>query len=285
MWRIPVFPCTSKHKNYKPETSISENSCPTTIYKPLPDVRVTCQRCGRRRSLYCYDCVIPTLPFRQFLGPERINLPIKIHIVLHPQEKRSKATSIHCPIVCHSETVSLQTYAHLPACVYKEPKSTLLIYPTKTAVPLVDIENVSHFHHAIVIDSTWSQSRSIVRDESLQALPHHIRLQDYKTMFWRYQNCGDYFLATIEAIYYFLREFTALTDRRIYKESLSREDKKKVRLDKDPHSIPSNYDGRYENLLLIFFHQYSKIQAFYKEEGQNRTFTKRHILGDSYIRR
>jgi hypothetical protein len=40
-----------------------------------------------------------------------------------------------------------------------------------------------------------------------------IKLEEYKTMFWRYQDVGDECLATVEAIYYFYRELMSAFKR------------------------------------------------------------------------
>lgn len=66
-----------------------------------------------------------------------------------------------------------------------------------------------------------------------------IELKSQLTKFWRHQkDKPDTYLATIEAIYYFFREF---------------------------HStfISSDYDGCYDNLLFLFAFMYNKIKGFY----------------------
>ena len=230
--------------------------------------RCECQKCGRRRSLYCYDCLVPTNRLRNIMPSDGTPLPLKIHLVLHPQEKRSKATSLQCPILCRPEDVTLQVYPRLPPCVYDDPDRTLLVYPTPTARSLNAISDLGRFKHAVFIDSTWKQSGSILREATvLHELPHQVYLQQYNTKFWRFQDKGETFLATIEAIYYFLREYHT------------------IRMLPQWSSAPENhyYDSRYDDLLVLFVHQYCKIQFHYRMPGVKRTFTRRHRLGDSYI--
>ncbi|XP_062860751.1 tRNA-uridine aminocarboxypropyltransferase 1 [Trichomycterus rosablanca] len=59
----------------------------------------------------------------------------------------------------------------------------------------------------IFIDSTWNQTNKIITDERLQGLAQ-VELKSRRTCFWRHQRGSpDTYLATIEAIYYFLKDF------------------------------------------------------------------------------
>jgi len=66
-----------------------------------------------------------------------------------------------------------------------------------------------------------------------------VELKTKKTKFWRHQkDIPDTYLATIEAIYYFLREF-------------------------HENFLTSPYTGQYDNLLFFFKFMYSKIRTMY----------------------
>ncbi|XP_042267698.1 tRNA-uridine aminocarboxypropyltransferase 1 [Thunnus maccoyii] len=81
----------------------------------------------------------------------------------------------------------------------------------------------------VFIDSTWNQTTKISTDERLQDLLQ-VELKMRKTCFWRRQKGKpDTYLATIEAIYYFLKDF--------HEKCLAQE-----------------YTGEYDNLL--FFYSY-----------------------------
>lgn len=73
----------------------------------------------------------------------------------------------------------------------------------------------------------------------LPGLPR-IGLQDYTTKFWRPNGSkrDSRCLSTIEAIYYFLREYHANFNE-------------------------NAYDGRYDNILMLFKFLYSKIRTFH----------------------
>ncbi|XP_019628506.1 PREDICTED: DTW domain-containing protein 1-like isoform X3 [Branchiostoma belcheri] len=99
------------------------------------------------------------------------------------------------------------------------------------------------FERVIFIDSTWNQTHRIFNDERLKGLQCVI-LKDHVTHFWRHQrNKPDTFLATVEAIYYFLREY---------------------------HDIFEGvtYDGRFDNLLYFFSFMFQIVQKSKQEKGR-----------------
>uniref|UniRef100_H3CVX3 tRNA-uridine aminocarboxypropyltransferase 1 n=1 Tax=Tetraodon nigroviridis TaxID=99883 RepID=H3CVX3_TETNG len=78
----------------------------------------------------------------------------------------------------------------------------------------------------VFIDSTWNQTNKISTDERLQDLLQ-VELKE-KTCFWRHQKGKpDSYLATIEAIYYFLRDY-------------------------HKYCLGQEYDGEYDNLLFFY---------------------------------
>ncbi|XP_074863334.1 tRNA-uridine aminocarboxypropyltransferase 1 isoform X1 [Carettochelys insculpta] len=95
----------------------------------------------------------------------------------------------------------------------------------------------------IFIDSTWNQTNKIITDERLQGLLQ-IELKTRKTCFWRRQKGKpDTYLATIEAIYYFLVEY----HQEVLKES---------------------YKGQYDNLLFFFSFMYTLIKNAKNSAGK-----------------
>ncbi|XP_067827264.1 tRNA-uridine aminocarboxypropyltransferase 1 [Heptranchias perlo] len=86
----------------------------------------------------------------------------------------------------------------------------------------------------IFIDSTWNQTNKIITDERLQELLH-VELRTQKTRFWRCQKGKpDTYLATIEAIYYFLVDYHRLL-------------------------LKENYNGEYDNLFFFYSFMYRLI--------------------------
>ncbi|KAL6479584.1 hypothetical protein MHYP_G00130170 [Metynnis hypsauchen] len=96
----------------------------------------------------------------------------------------------------------------------------------------------------IFIDSTWNQTTRIITDERLQALPQ-VELKSRKTCFWRHQRGSpDTYLATIEAIYYFLKDFHV-------------------------HCLLSEYRGEYDNLLFFYSFLHKLINKAKRDAGKS----------------
>ncbi|GCB71445.1 hypothetical protein scyTo_0001576 [Scyliorhinus torazame] len=95
----------------------------------------------------------------------------------------------------------------------------------------------------IFIDSTWNQTNKIITDERLQELLH-VELRTRKTCFWRRQKGKpDTYLATIEAIYYFLVDYHSLF-------------------------LKENYNGEYDNLLFFYSFMYKLINKAKQAAGK-----------------
>jgi hypothetical protein len=97
-----------------------------------------------------------------------------------------------------------------------------------------------------------------------QKYHRHVCIQAHETLFWRYQNYDKFHLATIEAIYWFYREFHAV--------AIKSED-----------GAMALYKGEYDDLLWYFYRNYSLIQGVYKE-NPDRSFCKRKLDAQTYIR-
>ncbi|XP_029314863.1 tRNA-uridine aminocarboxypropyltransferase 1 isoform X2 [Cottoperca gobio] len=87
----------------------------------------------------------------------------------------------------------------------------------------------------VFIDSTWNQTNKISTDERLQDLLR-VELKMRKTCFWRHQKGKpDTYLSTIEAIYYFVKDF--------HEQCLAQE-----------------YDGEYDNLLFFYSYLHAVVK-------------------------
>ncbi|XP_069119815.1 tRNA-uridine aminocarboxypropyltransferase 1-like [Argopecten irradians] len=107
------------------------------------------------------------------------------------------------------------------------------------------------FDTVIIIDSTWNQTKRISSDERLKGLTC-VELKTRQSNFWRHQkDLPSTYLSTIEAIYYFLRDY---------------------------HEVFMNldqYDGRYDNLLFFFTFMYKKIRKMYDGGNKLRAYQQR----------
>ncbi|XP_041841826.1 tRNA-uridine aminocarboxypropyltransferase 1 [Melanotaenia boesemani] len=95
----------------------------------------------------------------------------------------------------------------------------------------------------VFIDSTWNQTNKISTDERLQGLLQ-VELKTRKTCFWRRQKGKpDTYLATIEAIYYFLKDF-------------------------HQHYLTQDYNGEYDNLLFFYSYLHSVVNKAKTSAGK-----------------
>ncbi|KAI3376936.1 hypothetical protein L3Q82_000175 [Scortum barcoo] len=95
----------------------------------------------------------------------------------------------------------------------------------------------------VFIDSTWNQTNKISTDERLQDLLR-VELKMRKTCFWRHQKGKpDTYLATIEAIYYFLKDY--------HEQCLAQE-----------------YKGEYDNLLFFYSYLHSVVNKAKTSAGK-----------------
>lgn len=218
-------------------------------FEPLKNAkRGPCPSCEKNRRWFCYLCYQPTMP-RELLP--HVVLPVPVDVLQHPGETKGKSTAIHAKILA-SDQVTIYQYPTVP----DYPKDEVVIlYPSEEATMMSEVD-LSSFKRVVFIDSTWSQSKRIARDPKVASL-RRVMIPNHRTAFWRYQQHGPEFLATIEAIYYTLVEIAKSRD--------------------------GTYNGSLDNLLYFYAHQYFHIQEEYKAAqaaGKQKTFS--HIEG--YIR-
>ncbi|KAJ4461502.1 putative DTW domain protein [Paratrimastix pyriformis] len=191
--------------------------------------RAQCPQCKSRKLLYCPECQIPLEPF-----VPRFDLPIHCDVIHHPQEKRTKSTAIHAAVLC-PDHVTIHEFPSFPAF---DPTESVLLYPCPEARSLHEID-LRRVKRVVFIDSTWQKAGSVLHHPTLANIPR-VKIEAENTAFWRYQDVSPHCLATIEAIYYFFREFANAKDGR--------------------------YEGQYDNLLYFFSYYYDKIQSYYRSD-------------------
>ncbi|XP_076442146.1 uncharacterized protein LOC143281087 [Babylonia areolata] len=95
------------------------------------------------------------------------------------------------------------------------------------------------FERAVFVDSPWNQTKDIIQDDRLKDL-RRVEIKGHDTLFWRCQEgLPTSHLSTIEAIYYFMRE---------YHEEI----------------LGTTYLNEYDNLLFFFVYFYHKIREKYQ---------------------
>ncbi|KAI9090526.1 DTW domain-containing protein [Phlyctochytrium arcticum] len=223
----------------------------------LHNERQRCPQCSRSAKLFCPHCGIA-------LGHEapQVKLPLKVDIYRDPRETEGKSTSTHAKLVSSEDvTIKVQDLVRKiessDLSEYENPERCLLLFPSKDALPLSAVD-ISAFDRVIVLDGTWRQGKAMAKAIGGMKF-QHVKIQSRSTLFWRYQPFGPQFLSTIEAVYWFFRE---------YHEAFT--------------TVP--YDGRYDNLLFYFREQWEHIQQVYQGRP-DRTFTSRKLDSQDYIRK
>lgn len=140
------------------------------------------------------------------------------------------------------------------------PSAYVILFPDESAVELKDLptEEFASIRNVIVIDGTWSQAAAINRTDPYCRLRRIKISPNLKTVFWRYQDLGEHCLSTIEAIYYFMREFLEAQNNN----------------NKNDNNT-AVYDGRFDDLLFFFSFFYHLIQRSYTK-NPDRKYTSRH---------
>ncbi|KAJ1342013.1 hypothetical protein BSLG_003418 [Batrachochytrium salamandrivorans] len=221
--------------------------------------RSVCPGCKRSSKNFCPKCNLPLDHI-----PPKVLLPIPLDM---------QTTSTHAKLVSQSQVeiyvddLSTASDSAIIKSRYPDPSRVLLLFPSATAVPLSQIE-ISSFDCLVVIDGTWKQAKSMTKRLSNVGF-RHVKIESHETLFWRYQQFDRTFLATIEAIYWFYREYF---DAYIKAGPTSESDS----------SVPIEYSGEYDNLLFYFKNNWELIQHFYKTNPQ-KSFTPRHADGANYI--
>ncbi|KAJ8340409.1 hypothetical protein SKAU_G00350420 [Synaphobranchus kaupii] len=243
------------------------------LYRPKEDSGVLVkERLGSPESL------IDTCVTQQEIPT--IKLPVKIDIIKHPNETDGKSTAVHAKLVARDD-VTIYTYPCIPE--YEgEKHNVVLVFPGPGSITMEEMskqlleiaqkrtvcslnepcpkrvkvddeskdtqnaedqQSTCPLQRVVFIDSTWNQTNKIITDERLQALLQ-VELKTRKTCFWRHQKGSpDTYLATIEAIYYFLKDYHV-------------------------QCLSQQYQGEYDNLLFFYSYLHQLINKAKHSAGK-----------------
>ncbi|CAO3566140.1 unnamed protein product [Mortierella alpina] len=166
--------------------TIEKKHCPTCN----KNVRYFCNKC-----LHLVNCPEGAVP--------QLKLPIKLDIIKHEQERDGKSTALHAKILAPQD---VEVYAFKEMPKYENVDRLLLLFPCPEAKQLSEIDPTS-FDKLVVIDGTWEQASKMAKSDSPLLRMKRVTIAPHETLFWRHQRKASDHLATIEAIYYFLREY------------------------------------------------------------------------------
>ncbi|KAF2071112.1 hypothetical protein CYY_007577 [Polysphondylium violaceum] len=206
--------------------------------------RANCSKCSKKRKYFCYDCC---LPLGDPSKTPKLKLPLSVDVLHYPTELISKSTAIHSRVLARDD-VEFKEFPNVPEYNAEE---TILLFPSEDSCFVKDID-CSKIKKVVFIESQWHNTKKILAHPNLKNV-RCVKIDLQKTMFWRYQHHGENFLATIEAIYYFFKE---------YQQAISN----------------GAYNGEYDNLLYYYTFFYNLIQSSYKHS--NKDFKRK----DNYIK-
>jgi DTW domain-containing protein YfiP len=232
----------------------------------------TCPKCGdegkNNNRIYCYQCLVPV----GGLVLPQVRLPIKLDIIRHPGEKKTKSTALHAPVLCGEDEVRCVEVPEIDSLGTFDPETTILLFPSNDSVIISELEHLEKINRVVVVDSTWQQARSVLNVPQLKSL-RKIRLaNNYQTSFWRYQLHGEDHLATIEAIYFFYREWVmAINNIGLLPTTTTKSSANITNSSSSNNNItPAKYDiNQLDNLLYIFLGMLRVIEA--SKEAKNNT--------------
>jgi len=285
----------SDASNISSSTTASSSSPPTAldlctryshdIYNKLPHERIVCSTCKAKSQWYCSFCLHSLLP-PDITLPE-INLPLHVHILRGKEENERKSTAAHIKIL-DNEHSSIYYLPDFPTFAQEQTKRILVLYPSPTSIPISSL-NINDYDGLIVVDTTWGKVGGVLQcPEMIYTQYTYVHLSIYHTLFWRYQPLGPHCLSTIEALYYFFREWEINRKR---KEIIDNQQNNNTSSIPSDTSSPNEtilsdsqyYDGRYDNILLFFLHQYHRIQKEYTE-GINKDREYCKLMRPGYIK-
>ncbi len=156
-------------------------------------------------------------------------------MIRHPKEKISKSSIVSAKLIAPA-SLSILNYPDIEDISSFPAQSSCVLFPSKDAkrIQAYEPEFVEKLQHLIIIDCTWNQTKKILQHPLIKTLPKVI-IEAKETTFWRYQEVGKANLATVEALYYFLRDYA------------------ETRQDGD-------YDGRFDDILYFYAFKYSQLQ-------------------------
>ncbi|KAG0072896.1 DTW domain-containing protein 1 [Linnemannia elongata] len=224
--------------------------------------KARCPDCNRNVRYFCNRC-LKLVNCPEGAVPQ-LKLPIKLDVIKHEQERDGKSTALHAKILAPDD-VEVYGWKDMPK--YENVDRLLLLFPSPGAKQLSEIDPES-FDKLVVIDGTWEQANKMSKSDSPLLRMKRVTIAPHETLFWRHQRKASDHLATIEAIYFFLRDTTTKVITP-HKEWI------------DSHQL-GPYTHQFDDMLWFYKYFYELIQKTYRERTDGREFTLKHTKG--YIR-
>jgi DTW domain-containing protein YfiP len=162
-----------------------------------PAHRERCMRC-RRPRVVCYCAALPRLETRT-----------KVVILQHPRERDMPIGTARMASLCLPQSelhvgVSWDAHAPLARALANPAQPPILLYPGPGAKDILR-EPPSGPVTLVVVDGTWTQAKTVVRDNPvLQALPRYAFATPELSKYRIRKEPDDRFVSTIEALMHVL---------------------------------------------------------------------------------
>lgn len=163
----------------------------------LPSARALCPRC-RRPPIVCYCAALPSLETRT-----------KVVILQHPRERDMPIGTARMASLCLAGSslhvgVRWDDSAELAALLGDPARPPILLYPAAEAKDILS-EPPRGPVTLVVVDGTWSQAKTVVRDNAvLRGLPRYAFSAPEPSQYRIRREPSDEVVSTIEALMYCL---------------------------------------------------------------------------------
>lgn len=162
-----------------------------------PSARALCPRC-RRPPVVCYCAALPSLTTRT-----------KVVILQHPRERDMPIGTARMASLCLAGSslhvgVRWDDSAELAALLSDAARPPILLYPAAEAKDIL-LEPPAGPVTLVVVDGTWSQAKTVVRDNAvLRGLPRYAFSAPEPSQYRIRREPSDEVVSTIEALMYCL---------------------------------------------------------------------------------
>ena len=212
--------------------------------------RIPCPMCNRMSKYYCFQCFCSVGDYDDQIP--KLELPVKVTILSHPKEKKSKSSVVPVKILA-PQYVDFLPAVEAPDLLKDsdlDVDQVAILFPGENATEVTELsgEQLARLKRVVIIDSTWNQTKRYMNSDLIKRHPM-VKIKTEKTVFWRYQSGGfDSSLSSAEALYFFFRDYDMATNG----------------LGTDY----SKYSGKWDNLLWYFAFNFKLIQDEYKKTGE-----------------
>lgn len=135
---------------------------------------------------------------------------MELAIIHHKTENIAKSSAIPLKFLCTPSPEIIPFPFPMP-CSLDNLANTYFLYPHKNAVTLSEMsqEKRQDISRIVAIDCTWRQTKPLMDgliDRYGEEKLKFIKLDNYESVFWRFNQHGKTCLSTAEAIHYFYKE-------------------------------------------------------------------------------